>query len=529
MEHTKPQFLASDTQNFLEEYRRLFSGEKNLKRDNDKTIGTALVYEKIRVAIEYQEEHLIFKNAITRILRRKYAYSPNISSDNLFNDLISELAWANYLNPEKLSDESVASVKLIIERYLAILHVVRSGRFKRPDLQKKIIDWLGCELDEIFRPDLERDLLINFAFGFLQKNLIFPENKISKENNELQLKIAIYNLVFKPDLPLIEYWVLKNAYPDWQKLSIDESKKLCRSFDPFYNRIDRVINDPFRKNYLAYTRRFIPPFILLRSALKSKNFDLSRIKERPGLLMEAVMSEYNLLVKQGRDKVMRGTGRALIFILITKISLAFLIEVPFDRIFSGGINYMSLIINVSLPPILMLVAGTFIKSPPVKNYEAVAKATAEIISGEKILEKPVSLVNTRKSSTFFVFNTIYTFVSLAILSAVIWLLVWLHFNIVSILFFFFFVSVVSFFSFRIRNIALELAMKRSRDDAITTIMELAFLPFIKIGRRVSDQFTTFNPIILFLDFMIEAPLKTIIKLLNSWLKFINNKKEEMEY
>jgi len=529
MDTTKQQFLATDTQNFLEEYRRLFTGDKNLKRDNDKAIGTAQVYEKIRVAIEYQEEHLIFKNAITRILRRKYALSPGISTDILFNDLISELAWANYLNPEKLTDEDVSAIRVIIDRYLAVLHVARSGRFKRPDLQRKIIDWFGCALDEIFRPEPEKDLLINFAYVSIHKNLNRPESKISEKENEIQLKIAIYNLLFKPDFPMAEYWVLKKIYPDWHSIELEELKKLCRSFDPFHNKIERVIFHPFRKNYLAFTRRFIPPFILLKSVLSTKSFDLQRVKDKPTVLRDAMMNEYDILVKKGRDKVMRGTIRALIFIFITKISLAFLIEIPFDKIFSGHIDYLSLIINVSLPPILMLFSGTFVKTPPPKNHLSVSKTVDEIISGVKIYEKPIPLISSRKPSTFFAFNLIYTFFSLAILVLVIWFLLWLKFNFVSIFLFFFFVSVVSFFSFRIRNIALELAMKRSRDDAITTIMELAFLPFIKIGRQISDRFATFNPIILFLDFIIEAPLKTIIKLINSWLKFVNNKKEELEY
>ncbi|MFA6963859.1 MAG: hypothetical protein WC227_04055 [Patescibacteria group bacterium] len=529
MDERKPQFLAKDTENLLEEYRRLFTGAKNLERDNDKTIGTALVYEKLRVAVEYQEEHLVFKNAITRILRRKYALSPSITAENLFSDLISELAWANYLNPEKLVDSEVAAIKTVIERYLTVLHVARSGRFKKQDLQRKIIDWFGCALDEIFRPEPEKNLLIDFTYNFLKKNLDLTDSKVLESDNELQLKIVIYNSLFKPDYPLAEYWILEHVYPNWNDMDLEELKGSCRSFDPFYNKIERVLNHPLRKNYQGFTKRFIPPFILLKSVLSTKNFDLQRMKDKPSVLHDAMMHEYDILVKKGREKVMRGTIRALIFIFITKISLAFFVEVPFDKFFAGHVDYTSLIINVSLPPILMLLAGTFIKTPPAKNQILIAKTANEIISGDKILEKPVPLVSTRKPTSFIVFNAIYTLLTLTILAMAIWLLLWLKFNIVSIFFFFFFVSVVSFFSFRIRNIALELAMKRSRDDAITTIVELAFLPFIKIGRHISDRFAAFNPAILFLDFIIEAPLKTIIKLLNSWLKFVNNKKEEMEY
>ncbi|MDO8444051.1 MAG: hypothetical protein Q7S80_00925 [bacterium] len=71
-------------------------------------------------------------------------------------------------------------------------------------------------------------------------------------------------------------------------------------------------------------------------------------------------------------------------------------------------------------------------------------------------------------------------------------------------------------------------MKRSRDDALTSTLEFIFLPFIRIGRYLSDRIAAFNPFILALDFLIEAPLKSIIKITNLWFKFINTKKEDLE-
>ena len=309
----------------------------------------------------------------------------------------------------------------------------------------------------------------------------------------------------------------------------EEIKKIGWSFDPFYNKIDRALNHPMRKRYSTYIKRNIAPFILLKNVLSKPTFDQDQITEKPFILRNLVMEQYTEVINIGRRKVWTATIRALIFILLTKISLAFILEIPFDKYTTGKIDLPSLLINISLPPFLMFIAGTFIKTPPKRNYQVINEAFSNIAMNDRIDDKNFSLANTKKPASFVIFNVVYSAITLGILAGVIWLLIYLRFNIISITLFFFFVSVVSFFAFRIRNIALELAMRRAKDDALTSAMELIFLPFIRIGKYISDRFTAFNPLILALDFLIEAPLKTVIKIFNSWLKFINSKKEDLEF
>jgi hypothetical protein len=513
---------------FIETFLSLTLQAKNFQSENEKTVGSAFIYEKIRVALEYQEEHLVFKNAIARILRRKFTLGGQVNASELADDLVSELSWANYLNPENLSESKRAEITAIIERYALVERYVRSGRFKRHELQNMIVGWAACEIDESFSPRPETDLLLDYAADLLEKNLNLEGARVSPEASRLQLQISAYSLILKPDFATIQFWLLRKIYPDWQKLDPESIKKTVRSFDPYYNKIDRQINHPLRKRYLQYTKKNIAPLILLNGVLRLKKIDLETLKEKPISLLNMMMDEYRTHVARSRQKVWRGTFRALIFILLSKISLAFIIEIPFDRYLAGKIDYLSLLINVMLPPILMLISGTFVKSPPLKNQRIISEASANLISADKIDDKKFYLIP-RSSKFDIVFNLFYSIFSIAILFGVIWLLLFLHFNVVSILLFFVFVSAVSFFSFRIRNIALELAMKRTRDDALTSAVEFLLLPFIRIGKYLSDRIAAFNPFILALDFIIEAPLKTIIKIMNSWLKFINAKKEELEY
>jgi len=528
MENKKQDF-APEFSSFLQKFIERYVDAHSLKNDNDKTINSVLLYEKLRTAIEYQEDHLIFKNAISRILRRKYALSSGMSAEQMLSDLLSELAWANYINPESLKSSDHENLAQIVRRYLTLLQTARSGRFKRHELQRLILDWCACEIDAALRPDCTRDILIDYTCSVIKQNLITGDARTSDAETEMQLKISIYGLIFKPDYPLIQFWVINKIYPNWTKLSQEEIAKIGRSFDPFYNKIDHALNHPLRRYYLQYTKRYIAPFILLYSVLTTKKLDMEKLKTQPAALHNMLMEEYTQKVAEVRKKVWGGTFRALIFILLTKISLAFIVEIPFDRLLTGVVDLTSLLINISLPPFLMFVSGTFIKSPPAKNYQIISTTFNNISLLGKTDDRRYTLLPKKNHTTELIFNSIYFVFTLAILSGVIYLLIALKFNIVSILFFFFFVSVVSFFSFRIRNLALELAMKRSRDDALTSVLEFLLLPFIRIGKFFSDKFAVFNPFILALDFLIEAPLKTVIKILNSWLRFINAKKEELEY
>ena len=55
----------------------------------------AVLYEKIRNTLEYQEEHLLRRNAIARFLQRHMGEGKQLST--FASDLLRELVWAKYL------------------------------------------------------------------------------------------------------------------------------------------------------------------------------------------------------------------------------------------------------------------------------------------------------------------------------------------------------------------------------------------------------------------------------------------------
>lgn len=530
MDGEKPENYNLAFEKFLKTY--VESNEKLKKHSteaNDKALSSVVIFEKVRAAVEYQEQHLVIKNAIARIIRRYTTLDPKIEPGKLMEYLVSELVWANYLHPETIPKDLPERIQSILERYLVILQNSRSGLRSKYEIQKFISNIAGCEIEDTINPKIKDNLIVDLATKTTEE--LF-ENQIkwqSSLDHKMQIKLAYMRIILRPDESQMQYQILQSLNPDWSDLSLEECKKIGKSLDPLINNIEKVLNTPLRNRYFVGAKRFAAPFIVLRSTMESTgltNFESVSNKER---LISYCLENYRLLKIKANQKVWIGIWRALIFIFLTKLVLAFIIEIPVDRWLAGGVYMPALILNLSLPPLLMLIAGLSIPRIPDRNKTTIKSTLEDIFTKAKIDGDPFVIEPKSKAKSTKVFSVILSLFTLAVFTGVVWLLLFLKFNFVSIALFFLFVSAVSFLSFRIRANSKELVMKRRREDSVTSLVELVFMPFIQLGKSMSDSLNRYNPIMLFLDFFIEAPFKTIVRIIRSWLNFVSSKKEELEY
>jgi hypothetical protein len=213
---------------------------------------------------------------------------------------------------------------------------------------------------------------------------------------------------------------------------------------------------------------------------------------------------------------------------MTKIVLAFLIEIPYELSVYKEINYSALITNITLPPFLMLVIGLLIKVPGQKNTDDMVKLAKGIVFDHDLKVKSLTTLGSPTSRKFFVFNAIYSLMSIGVLALVVWLLITLKFNLASIVLFYIFVSLVSFLGFRIRSTAKEIEVRSEDDSILSGLYNFILLPFVVIGKFLSDRWSEYNITLFFWDFIIEAPFKAIIGLFEAWLSFSREKREDFE-
>lgn len=227
-------------------------------------------------------------------------------------------------------------------------------------------------------------------------------------------------------------------------------------------------------------------------------------------------------------KVMRATARGIVFVLLTKTVFALLVELPYESHVLEEVNYLALGINILLPPLILLVAGFFIKTPGKQNNKKLTDMIGSVVFENNLPTKKLVSLKESRGKNYVLFNTIYFILSIAILALVGWLLYVINFNPVSIGLFFVFVSLVSFLSFRTRATARELEVESSEDGLISGVVSFLLLPFVSIGKYLSDKWSDYNFMLFFWDFIVEAPLKTVIMVFESWLSFTREKREDFE-
>lgn len=498
------------------------------KKDNKSSIQAAKIYERVRSMVEYQEDHLMFKGAIARISRRYITLYPKIKPEVLANYINTELIWADYVGAKSISEDLQKEISKIIEKYLTMLKVARSGHRNRIELQNNIVNLMACEIEELIMPRPQDDALVDFVYDVINPGFDLKGTIIEAKDHELQLKLSIYGLIFKPDIWSVKYKILNMIHPNWISISLEDAKTLARGIDPFLNAIERPLNHRLKNRYQIGCRKIIAPFLVMNSALSSELLIGEVVDNPDNAVKNVIIDTYKSLKKDFHITVWRGIWRALIFIFVTKMLLAFIIEIPMDHLLYGEIYYPALAINLSLPPLLMFLAGLSIRPIKPSNDIAMDNVLDSILNQNTIEDFKFKLKAGRPSRFFKILSYFYSIFSLAVLGLAVYGLVLIHFNFISIILFFVFVSAVAFFSFRIRSSARSLEIEKDSENTITSIIELLFLPFVRLGRILSAQFARYNPFFFMLDFLIEAPLKTIIRFFRNLVKFIAFKKEELE-
>jgi hypothetical protein len=248
----------------------------------------------------------------------------------------------------------------------------------------------------------------------------------------------------------------------------------------------------------------------------------------PEALERAVKKSCNRKYKQAAAKLQRSVIRAFVYIFLTKMTLALILELPFDLITVGLVHWFPLGINLIFHPFLLFTIAMAVDIPAGRNTEKIYKNLKAIIyqTGDKAIfeiQQPIKrhiVLNT-------IFNIIYAITFIATFSFLIYFLRRLDFNALSIVLFLLFLSVVSFFGIKVRQTVKELIVVGQRQYFVTLLFDFFSVPILRAGRWITEKAPQINVLAFFLDFIIEAPLKLILEVIEDWLSFMREKKEEI--
>lgn len=486
----------------------------------------AFWYERMRNAIEYREDHLIRRAAIERILKRRLLL--NGEGKNVSEHLIRELLWARYLPNMSIPETKVPLVQKSITKYLYLRREIVPGRPQKEqgNLDQFIMDLLSCEIEEILAPNPQREAFVNFVYQSIVSQINLSDKRLDAEKN-IMVYTAVDQGFAKSDIPLIRYHLTKILLPELISSKDDKVHEALLHFMQVYNHIEKTLKEPVVEKLRRFIKRNSPPYLVLRDLIESKPKEVrSLLNDEPKLKFrvdEICRKRY----QETSAKLRRAGVRSIIYIFLTKMVFAILLEYPVDKYFQNKVELGPIAINVLFPPFLMFLVVVITHVPGAENTRRIFERIVSLIKNPTDMGKTTikARIADRRPLLTLGFSILYLLAFILSFGTIFFILSMLKFNIISQGIFIFFVSMVLFFGYRIRQSAKEYLLIE-KEGILSPIRDFFMLPVLSLGKWLSSEIARLNIFIFIFDFIVEAPFKAIFEIGEEWINFVRNKKEE---
>ena len=213
-------------------------------------------------------------------------------------------------------------------------------------------------------------------------------------------------------------------------------------------------------------------------------------------------------------------------IVAINILVLFLIEIPYQNLISGGINYPPIVINLLIPPSVLLISTIYAKFPSEeRNFLKILIDFEKMIRPNSSDIAVLKIPSERTLPNQIAIGVIYALDVLLVSFLFYQLFVNIfNYNIIDLVIFILFLSIVSFFAFRLRNTSITSLAIEEKENVISALIEFIFFPIIEIGKLLSKIFSSINVTTFIFDFFIETPFKTVIEILEEWFSFLKERK-----
>ena len=465
----------------------------------------ALAYEKARNALEYRADNLVRRAAIERILRRQLLLSknPKILSENL----LTELKWARYLG----NGDTIASKKIKLEKVLE-----KYSSFIGSTVPTEwVVKIASAEIEELFSLNSDYNQFTFYAFQVMSQKI-----QMKDENLDLLIYFATDREYAGSDDEQIAYHIIKLAGENIDRNKFEEGWKL----------FNLAKSSKLLPRINKFVRRQTPPLVLLRDMYFYKSDDFKSILEDQEKFTSRATEVLKVQLDQMSGKIATAGVRSIVYVFLTKMVLAFGLEVPFELFFYGSINKFPLILNIVFPPILMWLTTMQIKTPSKREQsDLIERIWFILVNFDQLKNEEDNLTNVnpenKASFAYYLFSVIYAIFFVGVFGLIYYLLGLIHFTFFSRFIFIFFLSIIAFFAYRISQIA-KIYTWKDHGKVTSSLGDTISLPILTIGSILSQGLTKLNFLAFAFDFILEAPFKIILGFVDDWVQFLSLKKED---
>ncbi len=478
--------------------------------------GTVLssAYEQLRNAAEYAEEHLLLQRAIKRFCKRNLFLAKQ-HADVLGRELIVELVQAGYLQNGRVGTETAGRLNQVIKEYMETYGHLRQARVDREIAMGWVLAFISVEIENLLNPHSQQQVTVYFAYQHFLQTIAKDQFTHLPESNsyELCMYIAVHQALLKSDADIVRH----ELFGLYQMSAQD-----IHGFKAFNEQIDKLYTSELTARLKRIISRYGAPFRVLKSLIDDRSNTPELLQDKQ-LFMDAYRVQINHEYKQVRRRLDRGLVKSIVFIIITKVIIGLAIEVPYDILVHGSVVILPLSVNLLFPPLYMASLQLSLKPPSASNAQTLYNYMETLLYGDGDIQIYAAEKRQESPATRFLY-AIFFFIPV-VLSVL--LLQKIGFNFVQMIIFFIFFSTASFLGFRLSTMVRELELTSRQTGLLASLRDFFYLPFILSGQWLSRKYSKLNLVARFLDIAIELPLKAILRLVRQWIRFLNEKRDEL--
>lgn len=480
-------------------------------------------YEKLRNAMDYRDEEVVLRASIERILKRRMnAKSTGLS---VAEPLLKELVWGHYFPNGTLPESFIRKTAEIIDNWVRWRKGVKSRYIMRDRvLNEWMYQLLSSHIARFLNPQTLRNTMCSFMFHVMKSEVQIVDD--SEEIRDVQVYIAVRRAYAKDDTAFIRFALFEQLFGRLSEYTVESA---IHGFKHGYQEIKKQMSYPLKEKIYQNVKKQTPVFLILEDVLLAHKGKVHELFANQEEFKKAVYLACEKRYKGIAHKVRIAIVRSVVFLLVTKAIFALAIEGSYDKYVYGNIGWVSIWLNIGIPPLLLIIVSLFITQPKEDNSKRILDKIIVVLTEDEPKITPVFMVakKPKKKPIHVVFTLLWLFAFFVSFGTMVQILMALHFNLVSQAVFIFFVAIVSFLSYGISSTAHQYTVD-GKPGLFTPFIDFLFIPIVRVGRWFTDGISSINIIVFIFDYLIEIPFKALFGFFDQLFGYLHTKREELE-
>jgi hypothetical protein len=476
--------------------------------------AAATFYEKIRYLVDYREEHTIRRAAIERILKRHVLIERQVVDAST---MLQELVESQYLSKEFATEGLMHAVDDTLQKYMQLQYL--SGRTR--ELARVLLSLAATEIESHIST---HEYVVDEASTEALYKVVRPHiilGGFTEAQIDVQTFCACRRALLSSDDAALMYALWLKFVPEWR--GKPDLEKIAERLRSVVAGMENAVANPLQWQMAQRMKNESIYFRIIREIVMEHPHNAESI-----LASEAKLDAYtrDFLEKKyekENTRIQSSGIRAVVYLFITKMTVALLVEAPYESFFLGGINYIPLAINLLFHPLLLFALTRRVRALGEGNTKAIINGIHRVVyKGEG---RPIRIYAPYTRFTQF-FGFFYLLLFLGVFGAIVTILQFLNFSIVGTTLFLFFLALVSYFAYRIRSNARRWRIS-GQDSTVALVANMLAVPVVRTGRYLSQTFSSINIFVMILDFLIETPFRLILNFSHQFILYLKEKADEI--